>query len=100
MSSINEFEVETLRDRIKDVKREKKKNGLVYGRLMYGYDNTDGKLTKNEDEFKVIKRIKNLRSRGWSWRRISVKLNEYGVKSKEGRVWYDGGLDNMMRIYL
>jgi len=99
MSSINEFEVENIRERIRDVKREKKKNGLVYGRLMYGYDNVDGVMVKNEEEFKVIKRIKNLRSRGWSWRRISVKLNEDGVKSKEGRMWYDGSLYNMMRSY-
>ena len=100
MSSINEFEVENIRERIRDVKREKKKNGLVYGRLMYGYDNVDGVMVKNEEEFKVIKRIKNLRSRGWSWRRISVKLNEDGVRSKEGRVWYDGSLYNMMRSYV
>ena len=76
MSSINEFEVENIRERIRDVKREKKKNGLVYGRLMYGYDNVNGELVKNENEFKVVKRIKNLRSRGWSWRKISNKLND------------------------
>jgi site-specific DNA recombinase len=99
MSSINEFEVETLRDRIKDVKREKKKNGLVYGRLMYGYNNVEGKLTKNENEFKVIKRVKNLRSRGWSWRRISHKLNDDGIRSKEGKLWYDGSLYNVMKTY-
>lgn len=99
MSSINEFEVENIRERIRDVKREKKKNGLVYGRLMYGYDNINGELVKNDDEFKIIKRVKNLRSRGWSWRRISVKLNEDGVRSKEGKVWYDGSLFNMMRSY-
>jgi len=100
MSSINEFEVETLRDRIKDVKREKKKNGLVYGRLMYGYDNVDGKLVKNEKEFKVIKRIKNLRSRGWTWKRISEKLNEDGIRSKEGKIWYDGSLYNCLKSYI
>ena len=43
--------------------------------------------------------IKNLRSRGWSWRRISNKLNDEGVKSKEGKIWYDGSLYNMMRCY-
>lgn len=99
MGSINEFEVENIRERIRDVKREKKKNGLVYGRLVYGYDNINGKLVKNEDEFKVIKRIKNLKSRGWSWRRISNKLNEDGIKSKENKIWYDGSLYNMMRSY-
>ena len=99
MSSINEFEVENIRERIRDVKREKKKNGLVYGREKYGFNNVDGKLIKNEFEFNVIKRIKNLRSRGWSWRRISVKLNDDCIKSKDGGVWYDGSLYNMMRMY-
>ena len=99
MSSINEFEVENIRERIRDVKREKKKNGLVYGRLMYGYDNVNGELVKNDEEFKVIKRVKNLRSRGYSWRKISVRLNNDGVRSKEGKIWYDGSLYNMMKSY-
>ena len=99
MTSINEFEVENIRERIRDVKREKKKNGLVYGRLMYGFDDIDGKLVVNEFEKNVIKRIKNLRSRKWSWRRISNKLNDEGVKSKEGKLWYDGSLYNVMRSY-
>ena len=59
----------------------------------------NGKLTKNENEFKVIKRIKNLRSRGWSWRRISHKLNDDGIRSKEGKLWYDGSLYNMMKLF-
>lgn len=99
LGSINEFEVNVIRDRIKDVKRSKKERGEVYGRLMYGYDNIDGKLVVNEYERKVVKRIKNLRSRKWSWRRISNKLNEDGIKSKEGKVWYDGSLYNMMKLY-
>ena len=99
LGSINEFEVEVIRERIKDVKRNKKENKEVYGRLMYGYDNKNGKLVVNQSERNTIKRIKNLRSRGWSWRRISNKLNDEGVKSKEGKLWYDGSLYNMMRSY-
>ena len=100
MTSINEFEVENIRERIRDVKREKKKNGLVYGRLMYGFDDIDGKLVVNEFERNVIKRIKNLRSRKWSWRKISNRLNEEDIKSKCGSVWYDGSLYNMMKSYM
>ena len=99
MTSINEFEVENIRERIRDVKREKKKNGLVYGRLMYGFDNVNGNLVVNEFERNVIKRIKNLRSREWSWRKISNRLNEEDIKSKCGSVWYDGSLYNMMKSY-
>lgn len=100
LGSINEFEVEVIRERIKDVKRNKKQNGEVYGRLQYGWDNVDGKLIKNDKEFSVIKRIKNLKSRGYSWRKISNRLNEDGIRSKEGKIWYDGSLYNMMRSYL
>ena len=99
LSSINEFEVEMIRDRIKDIKRDKKEKGEVYGRMMYGFDNVNGKMIEKKKEKNIIKRVKNFRSRGWSWRKISIRLNEEGVKSKEGSQWYDGSLYNMMRSY-
>tara|TARA_X000000950_G_C13852016_1_gene634900 strand:+ start:1085 stop:1657 length:573 start_codon:yes stop_codon:yes gene_type:complete len=100
LGSINEFEVEVIRERIKDVKRNKKENGEVYGRLQYGWDNINGKLIKNIYEFSIIKRIKNLRSRGYSWRKISNRLNDDNIQSKDGNIWYDGSLYNMMRSYI
>lgn len=96
LSSINEFEVEVIRERIKDVKRNKKENGEVYGRMMYGYDNVNGKMIENKEEKRIIRRVKNFRSRGWSWRNISNRLNDEGIKSKENKIWYDGSLYNMM----
>ena len=99
LSSINEFEVEVIRERIKDVKRNKKENGEVYGRMMYGYDNVNGKMIENKEEKRIIRRVKNFRSRGWSWRKISNRLNDEGIKSKEDKIWYDGSLYNMMRNY-
>ena len=42
LGSINEFEVEMIRERIRDIKRDKKEKGEVYGRMMYGYDNING----------------------------------------------------------
>ena len=100
LGSINEFEVEVIRERIRDVKRNKKSNGEVYGRLQYGWDNVNGKLIKNKFEFSTIKRIKNLRSRGYSWRNIANRLNNDNISSKEGKIWYDGSLYNMMRSYI
>jgi site-specific DNA recombinase len=100
LGSINEFEVEVIRERIKDVKRNKKSNGEVYGRLQYGWDNVNGKLIKNKFEFSIIKRIKNLRSRGYSWRKIANRLNNDNICSKDGGIWYDGSLYNMMRSYV
>jgi site-specific DNA recombinase len=99
LGSINEFEVEVIRERIKDVKRNKKENGEVYGRLQYGWNNENGKLIKNTYEFSIIKRVKNLRSRGYSWRKIANRLNDDNIQSKDGNIWYDGSLYNMMRSY-
>lgn len=100
LSSINEFEVEQIRERIRDVKRSKKERGLVYGQLMYGYDKKGKQLVRNEEEFRVIKRIKNLRSRGHSWEKIADRLNELGIKSKKGGQWYVGSIYNMMRPHM
>jgi len=100
LGSINEFEVEVIRERIKDVKRNKKENGEVYGRLKYGWNNENGKLIKNTYEFSIIKRVKNLRSRGYSWRKIANRLNDDNIQSKDGNIWYDGSLYNMMRGYI
>ena len=99
LGSINEFEVEMIRERIRDIKRDKKEKGEVYGRMMYGYDNINGKMIENKFEKNIIRRIKNFRSRNWSWRRISNRLNEEGVKSKENKIWYDGSLYNMMKFH-
>ena len=71
------------------LKEKRRSKGLVSGRLMYGYDDVNGRLVKNEEEMKVISRIKGLRSRGYSWGKISNRLNEDGVKSKDGGEWYD-----------
>ena len=100
LSSINEFEVEVIRERIKDIKRNKKEHGEVYGRMMYGFDNEMGKMVENKEEKRIIRRVKNLRSRGWSWRKISNRLNDEGIKSKEDKIWYDGSLYNMMKLYM
>lgn len=97
LSSINQFEVEQTKQRISDVKNEKKSKGLVYGRLKYGFDGVDGVLVKNKKEVNVLKRVRNLRSRGYSWSKISDKLNDDGVPSKTGKKWNMGTLYNMCR---
>lgn len=98
LSSINQFEVEQTQERIRDVKREKKAKGLVYGRLQYGYDNVEGKLVRNEYEFSIIRRVKNLRTRGYSWNKIANRLNKDNVPTKNNGVWNMGTLYNMFNV--
>lgn len=99
LSSINQFEVEMLRNRISEVKQYKKSNNLVYGNLIYGKDKLDDKLVDNKDELKVIKYIKNLRKRGYSYFKISERLNQRNIKSKNGSQWYGSGVRNVLSYY-
>ena len=53
LSSINQFEVEMLRNRISEVKQYKKSKDLVYGNLIYGKSKDGNRLIDNIDELKT-----------------------------------------------
>ena len=99
LMSFNEFEVDNIRERIIDVKRNNKENGLVYGKLMYGKNKDGKKLIDNIDEMKIIRYMKTLRSKGWSYFRISDKLNEKNIIGKSGGKWYGMSVRNVLSYY-
>ena len=99
LSSINQFEVEMLRNRISEVKQYKKSNDLVYGNLIFGKSKDGERLIDNVDELKVIKYMKNLRKRGYSYFKISDRLNQRNIKSKNGNQWYGSGVRNVLSYY-
>lgn len=99
LMSFNEFEVDNIRERIIDVKRNNKENGLVYGKLMFGKDKNGKLLINNISEMKVISYMKGLRSKGWSYFRISDRLNEKGIVSKSGGKWYGMSVSNVLSYY-
>ena len=99
LSSINQFEVEMLRNRISEVKQYKKSKNLVYGNLIFGKTKDGVKLIDNIDELKVIKYMKNLRKRGYSYFKISDSLNQRNIKSKNGNQWYGSGVRNVLSYY-
>jgi site-specific DNA recombinase len=99
LSSINQFEVEMLRNRISEVKQYKKSNNLVYGNLIFGKSKDGERLIDNVDELKVIKYMKNLRKRGYSYFKISDRLNQRNIKSKNGNQWYGSGVRNVLSYY-
>ena len=99
LMSFNEFEVDNIRERIIDVKRNNKENGLVYGKLMYGKDKDGKLLIDNKDEMKVVRYMKMLRSKGYSYFRISDRLNEKSIVSKSGGKWYGKSVSNVLSYY-
>jgi len=89
LGSINEFEVDILSQRISDVKQYKKSVKEVYcGKILFGTERIDNKLVKNEDEFKVLELINELRKSGNSYFKISKYLNDHNILSKENKCWY------------
>ena len=40
-------------------------------------------LYEDEFEMKIVRNMKNLRSRGWTWYKIMMKLNDNNIPTKE-----------------
>ena len=80
---LGEEELITIKERIKGVIRHKKRNGLQYnGTAAYGTYVKNGLLYEDEFEMKIVRNMKNLRSRGWSWYKIMKKMNNNDIPTK------------------
>ena len=99
-SIISENESMQMSERIRDALRYKKSINKVYNsNTMYGWKKIGEDLVKDEEELRQIRRIKNFRSRGWSWYGIAKKFNEEGVSTKKGGKWYNFGIKNVYEYY-
>jgi site-specific DNA recombinase len=99
LGSVNEFEVNLLGDRIKDVKRYKKSKKEVYGgKILFGWYRRGNKLVRNIKELEVLKLIVKLREEdNLSYFKISDYLNDNNINSKEKKKWYGS---SCRKIYL
>lgn len=89
ISALAEMESDQMGERIKSVMSYKKDSGLVYcGNTPYGFDSIDGKLVPNESEQRVISKIRALRSKNYSLRKVADTLNNDNIRSKSGKKFY------------
>ena len=90
LGSLNEFEVNVLGERIKDVKQYKKSKNEVYcGDILYGMYKRGDRLIKNNYELKTLKLIKEMREKdSMSYSKISGFLNLNNIPSKNKKQWY------------
>ncbi len=97
LGSLNEFEVNVLGERIRDVKQFKKSKNEVYcGDILFGMYKRNGKLIKNRHELKTLKLIKDLREKeSMSYNRISEYLNDKGILSKNKCQWYSNSVSSV-----
>ena len=94
LGSLNEFEVNVLGERIKDVKQYKKSKNEVYcGDILYGMYKRGNRLIKNNYELKTLKLIKKMREKDlMSYYKICSYLNSRNIPSKNKKQWYPSSL--------
>ncbi|MEM1330037.1 MAG: recombinase family protein [Planctomycetota bacterium] len=83
--SVAEFESDDNGERVAEALALVREKGRRYClNAPYGYAYVDGEIVPNADEQKVARRIRRLRAKGWSYRRIARRLDETGVRNRRG----------------
>jgi DNA invertase Pin-like site-specific DNA recombinase len=93
MGALAQMERQLIAERTKMALTHKKEKGEYLGHVPYGFLLEEGKLVKNEEEQKLIVKMKRWRKEGKSYRKIAHRLNEMGLKTrKRGKIWFDSSV--------
>jgi DNA invertase Pin-like site-specific DNA recombinase len=87
MSALAEMERGIIAERQKDVHKDRRAQGVVWGKDM-------GPMNKTPQELKD--RILSERSSGRSYREIASRLNNEGVPTQNGKSWYATTVKNIL----
>ena len=89
LGSVAQWERDIIAERTKDALAHKKDQREIYSPVPHGFDLSEsGELIENEPELTTIKRIKRLRTEGFSYWKIARRLNQAGITTKRGAKWY------------
>jgi len=90
ISSVSQWEAEVISDRTKATLASLKKAGKYYGgpAPRYGYRVTqDNDVVRDNQEMKVVRKAKQLRDKGLSYRKIAQKLADLKLLNRKGKVF-------------
>ena len=77
LGAVAQWERETISERTRNTLRFKRERGEWVGRIPYGFKiGPDGHLVEDPERIRNIQRMKRLRRRGWSYRKIA---NRFGI---------------------
>jgi DNA invertase Pin-like site-specific DNA recombinase len=96
MAAVAEMERAQVSERTRVVIEHLKASGRVYGKIPFGQDRDGDRLVLNQAEQKVIGKIKQLRSKGLSMKKIADKLNKDGIPTKTGSIWHQQTVKNVL----
>lgn len=104
LSSISQFEVNNLSERVVNGKKKRAQLGLyINSNSVYGYDNRYDEingtrlLVINDYESFIIKRIYNLYLNGLSMNKIAKQLNDENVACKRGGIWRQSTINQILK---
>lgn len=89
MISVSQWERETIGERTSFALQHLKAQNKRVGQINYGFRlSGDGEhIEKDEEEQKIIKKIKKLRETGSTYQEIADELNSSGFKTRRGTTW-------------
>ena len=96
-SVLSEYELETLRTRIRDTLQTKKRNGNKYTKSLLGFDVENGKMVVNEKEQKIIRKMFKMYESGSGYTEIANHLNKQGHTIKNGNQFSRSYVRNILQ---
>jgi site-specific DNA recombinase len=98
LASVSQWEREAIGERTAFALEHKRRNGVVYGPVPFGYRRVDGdRLVRDEEQQAVLAHIHALRAGGTSIRKVCAALMEAGIKTPRGCVtWFPKTLQQIL----
>lgn len=96
LAVLNEFERDQISERTSAILQHKKSRLEAYSPTPYGYRRKGNVLSPDPDEQRVISRIRRMRRKGKSLRKIAKHLNERRVPSKRGARWHHSTINYIL----
>lgn len=97
LTSVAQWERETIGERTSAALRHKQANGEHVGSPALGYQMVEGKLKAVEAELATVNRILALRRAGETLQAIADTLNGEGVPTKRGGRWYPSTINHVLK---
>ena len=96
LAGFAEFERNVISERTATALSFKKRSGMVYNHVPFGYMAEDGNLVTDATEQAVIARMQALRAEGTSYNEIANTLNGDSVATKQGGIWRSQTVKNII----
>ena len=88
LGSVAQWERDIIVERTREALKYKKELGDYLGTVPLGFAIVDGELQEKDDELAIVKKLKKLRTGGYSLGKIAETLNGEGIPTKRDRKWH------------